>query len=355
MKWITSANKYKTLLASKMKPLRFAVIGTGFWANYQIPAWQELEGATLVAVCDRDRSRAEAIAAKFDVPHVYGDAEQMLDEEKPDFVDIITDVDTHPKFAHMAAERGIDAICQKPMASSPELAQQMVDAAQQHQVKLFVHENFRWQAPVRALKQAMDSDVIGRPFKARISFCSAFPVFENQPFLAELEHFILTDIGSHVLDICRFLFGEAKLLYCLTQRVNASIQGEDVANVLMQMESGLHCYAEMSYASILEQESFPQTLVLIEGEQGSLALSHDFVLKTTTRKGTTAQTIRPRMYDWLDPDYAVVHSSIVDCNQNLLNGLQGGESETTGEDNLRTVHLVWASYQSAATGQPIML
>jgi predicted dehydrogenase len=229
----------------------------------------------------------------------------------------------------------------------------MVQACKDNGVKLFIHENFRWQAPIRALKAALESCVIGEPFKARVSFVSGFPVFDNQPFLAELEHFILSDIGSHVLDICRFLFGEAKSIHCLTKRVNPKINGEDVANVLMEMQSGLHCYAEMSYASILEREAFPQTLVLIEGEKGSLHLTHDFELKTITRQGTTSKVIRPVMYNWLDPAYAVVHSSIVDCNRDLLNGLRGGKSETTGDDNLKTVQLVWSSYESAATGTVI--
>jgi predicted dehydrogenase len=118
----------------------------------------------------------------------------------------------------------------------------------------------------------------------------------------------------------------------------------------MEMESGVHCYTEMSYASLLEQEAFPQTLVLIEGERGSLHLTNYFELKTTTRGGTTSEIIKPPFYSWADPDYAVVHASIVDCNRDLLNGLQGGRSETTGEDNLKTVELVWAAYESAASG-----
>jgi predicted dehydrogenase len=118
----------------------------------------------------------------------------------------------------------------------------------------------------------------------------------------------------------------------------------------MEMESGVHCYAEMSYASLLEREAFPQTLVLIEGEKGSLHLTNDFELKTTTRTGTTSQVIKPSFYAWADPEYAVVHASIVDCNRDLLNGLQGGRSETTGEDNFKTVELVWAAYESAASG-----
>lgn len=332
-----------------MEPLKFAVIGTGFWANYQIPAWKELEGIKLVAVYNRTLQKAE----KFEVPGVYNSIEALLENETLDFVDIITDVDSHYHFTKLAAEKGISVICQKPMATSLEQAVDMVEICRKNRAKLFIHENFRWQAPVRALKKALDSGLIGRPFKGKVTFASAFPVFENQPFLAELDKFILTDIGSHVLDVCQFLFGEAKSLYCLTQRVNPKIKGEDVANVLMEMESGLHCYAEMSYASLLEKEAFPQTLVLIEGEKGSLHLSNDFELKITTRQGTESKVIHPPLYSWLDPEYAVVHSSILDCNRDILNGLQGGKSETTGADNFRTARLVWKSYESAETGKVI--
>lgn len=332
-----------------MRALRFAVIGTGFWANYQVAAWKELQGVELAAVYNRTPEKAEAIAKKFGVTGIYTDVDELLAKESLDFVDIITSVDTHKQFTIAAAKHGVDVICQKPMASSLFDAQEMVQVCKQHDVKLFVHENFRFQAPIRALKDAISSGSIGTPFKARVSFCSAFPVFENQPFLAELEHFIITDIGSHVLDICRFLFGEARSLVCLTQRVNKTIRGEDVANVLMEMDNGLHCIAEMSYASRLERESFPQTLVLVEGETGSLHLSNDFELKITTRKGTTSSFIKPVNYHWADPDYAVVHSSIVHCNQDILAGLQGGNAETTGDDNLKTVELVWACYESATT------
>lgn len=330
-----------------MKNLRFAVIGTGFWSKYQIAAWKEIEGVELVALYNRTLDKAIDVAKKFDVSKVYDSVNELLENEKLDFVDIITDVDTHATFTLTAAGKGVNVICQKPMAASLADAQKMLDACNQNNVKLFINENFRWQAPIRALKETLDAGIIGKSFKARVSFCSAFPVYENQPFLAGLEHFILTDVGSHVLDVCRFLFGEAKSLYCITKKVNKEIKGEDVANVLMEMETGVHCYAELSYASILEKEAFPQTLVLIEGENGSLHLSNDFELKITTRKRTTSSIIRPAMYGWVDPAYAVVHSSIVDCNRNILKGLQGGESETTGDDNFRTMQLVWACYESA--------
>ena len=335
--------------------MRIAIVGTGFWARYQIPAWQELEGVEIVAAYNRTRSKAEEIAQKFKIPKVYDSVESLLLNEQLDCIDIITDVDTHPVFVKMAAERGVNVICQKPMAASFALAQEMTKVCRTRGVKFFIHENFRWQAPIRALKNAINSGVIGEPFKARVSFCSGFPVFDNQPFLAELEQFILTDIGSHVLDVCRFLFGEADNLRCMTRGVNPTIKGEDVANVLMEMQSGLHCFAEMSYASILEKEAFPQTLVLVEGTEGSLHLTNDFVLKTTTRQGTVSGVIKPVLYDWLDPTYAVVHSSIVDCNRDILKGLRGEAAETTGDDNFETVKLVFAAYESARTDKVIHL
>jgi len=335
--------------------LRCAVIGTGFWANYQIAAWLEIPGVQIVALYNRTKNKAEAVNEKFGLnATVYDDYEVLLKNETIDFVDIITDVDSHEMFTTMAAEKGIDVVCQKSMAATFKQANNMVVICKNAGVKFFVHENFRWQAPIRKLKNALDAGVIGKPFKARVSFCSAFPVFDNQPFLATLDRFILMDIGSHVLDICRFLFGEANSLYCLSQRVNPAIKGEDVANVLMEMNNGMHCYAEMSYASILEKEAFPQTLVLIEGEKGSLQLTNDFELKIITRDGVIGkEIINPTMYDWLDPAYAVVHSSIVDCNADILNGLKGGFCETTGADNLKTVDLVWKSYESATTAKKI--
>ena len=346
-----------------MQKLRFAVIGTGFWATYQLPAWFELDAIELVAVYNRTRVRADAFANQFNVPYVYDDIDELLNNHASelDFVDIITDVDTHQYFTSKAAEHKLDVICQKPMGPSLEAARQMVETCRQQGVRFYVHENFRWQTPIRQLKAVLDSGVIGEPFRATVSFCSAFPVFDNQPFLAQLEQFILTDIGSHVLDICRFLFGEATSLYCRTMRVNSAIRGEDVANVLMTMQGGLTCYAAMSYASIHEHEVFPQTLITVDGSAGAVVLGRDFEIRTTTRqpdgtRTTNTQTATPPVYRWADPAYALVHASIVDCNRNLLNDLWGlGGAETTGADNFETIRLVYAAYESAAKNEVIRL
>lgn len=339
-----------------MMKLRFAVVGTGYWANFQIPAWMELEGIELVALYNRTKSKAEILARQYSVPRVYDNFDLLLQNEDLDFIDIITDVESHADFTERAMKKGVAVVCQKPMAPTLETARRMLDTSRQFNVKFMIHENWRWQAPIRKVKSLLASEAIGKIFKARVTFCSAFPVFENQPFLAELDQFILMDIGSHILDVCRFLFGEVEVLHCHTARVNSRIKGEDVANVLMRMKNGISCYAEMSYASILEDEVFPQTLILVEGEHGSIKVLKDYQIHVTTREGTKKVSANPEIFPWIDQAYALVHSSIVDCNRDILHGLKGeGAAETSGEDNFETVRLVHASYASARDNKLIYL
>lgn len=339
-----------------MKNLRFAILGTGFWARYQLAAWRELKGADCVALYNRTRHKAEALAREFGVATVYDTAEELFRREQLDFVDIITDVDTHARFVELAAQHRVPPICQKPMAPSLAVAERMLTLCQQAGVPLFIHENFRWQWPLRELKKILTRDVIGPVFRGRIEFSNSFPVFDNQPFLKELDQFMLTDVGSHVLDVARFLFGEASSLYCQTRRIHRDIKGEDVATVMLQMGDQITVMCHLSYASRLEHERFPETFVLIEGERGSLELGPDFSVRVTTAQGTQSRRCAPPYHPWADPRYAVVHASIVPCNENLLRALQGETpAETTGEDNLRTVKLVFASYESAASGKVVSI
>lgn len=338
-----------------MKNLRFAIFGTGFWSRYQLAAWREVKGATCVALYNRTRTKAKALGDEFGVNAIYDDPAELLRREQPDFVDIITDVASHAPLTQLAAKSGVSVICQKPMATSLREAENLVRFCANRRVPFFVHENFRWQTPIRALAAELKRRAIGRPFRARIDFISGFPVFQNQPFLADLEQFILTDVGSHALDVARFLFGEAKSVCCHTQRVHKNIKGEDVATVMLEMVSGMTVTVNLAYAgNALEREAFPETLIFVEGENGSAELAPGCELRLTTRAGTQSQKAPPPSFSWADPRYAVVHSSIVPCHKNLLRALQGrGPAETTAADNLRTVRLVFAAYQSAASGRTV--
>jgi len=340
-----------------MSNLKFAIFGTGFWSQFQLGAWTEIPGNECVALYNRTRSKAEKLAERFSVPRVYDDPDELFQNEDLDFIDIITDVDTHYKFVEMGVRYGIkNIICQKPMAPDFETARKMMKITREAGVNYYIHENYRWERPIRRFKEILDSGIIGKPFKARLSFNSGYPVFDNQPFLAELDKFILTDMGSHILDVSRFIFGNCKRLWCQIRTVNPGIKGEDVASVMMEMENGMPVFAELSYASIVEDDAFTTVFIFVEGDKGSIYLGPGFEIRTTTIEGTQSEVVSFPTYEWADPDYIVNHESGIPINRNILDDMLGkGKAETTGEDNFETVKMVWASYESAASGEIIDL
>lgn len=338
------------------KTLKFACFGAGFWSRYQLAGWREIPGAECIAVYNRTKEKAEQLARDFGIERVYDDPEKLLDDENLDFLDILTNVETHAPLTLLAAERRLPVICQKPMAPGLSTAEKMLVACEQAGVPLLINENWRWQTQIRAFKEKLNSGIIGRPWRATVIYNSSFPVFQNQPSLKELEQFILTDIGTHILDVVRCLFGEVQSLYCHTHKVHQDIRGEDAATVIMKMVSGMSVVAEMSYATRWSRERFPQTYITVEGEDASLELDFDYWIRLTTSEGIFSWRFPPPFYAWADARYDTVHSSIVNCQENLLDALKGRvPAETTAKDNFETLRLVYASYDSAQDNRLIQI
>ena len=338
-----------------MDDLGFAMFGTGFWSRFQLAAWQELKGVKCVALYNRTISKAEKLAREFAIPAVYGDPEELLRREKLDFVDIVTDPWTHSKFVHMVAAHKLPVICQKPMAPTLAEAEKMVKTCHEAGVPYLLHENWRWQTPIRELKKLLDSGAIGTPFRARITCVSGYPVFINEPWLKDWPEYIIFDMGSHLLDVARFLFGEAESLYCQVDRIHADVKGEDVATVMLRMGGQTTVMVELGFAeNYLEHDAFLETPIFVEGEKGSAELGFNSSLRVTTESGTHARRFPSPSYSWALADYLVCHASIVPCNADLLQALRGdGPAETTGDDNLKTMKLVFAAYDSARSGKTL--
>ena len=336
-----------------MKPLRFAIFGAGFWARVQLAAWRDVGGVECVAIYNRSRDKAEAFARDLGVPAVYDDAKKLLLEVKPNFVDNITEVGGHKLLSLLCATHCVPCICQKPMAASLADARAIVTAFAKTKTPFFVHENWRWQSTMRALIETLRSGVIGTPFRARLSFLSGFDVWANQPALRDLERFILTDLGVHLLDTARACFGEAQSLYCQVHRTLApAVKGENVATLLLAMgEAKTSVTIELAYAKTpLERECFPQTLAFVEGPLGSIEVADDYWLRVTTKRGTHSRRHAPPRFPWADSRYDLSQSSMVPCHRDLLAALRDERvAETTGTDNLKTMELVFAAYESAKT------
>jgi len=336
--------------------LRGALIGCGFFAVNQLHAWRDVEGAEIVALCDRDPARLEAAGRDFGIARLYADAEEMLVREAPDFVDIATTVPSHRPLVELAARHRVPVICQKPFAATLDDARAMVAGCAAAGVALMVHENFRWQTPIQAVRRVIDSGRIGEVFWGRVSFRSAYDVFSGQPYLATGERFIIEDLGIHSLDIARFLFGDATRLTARTRRVNPAIRGEDVATMLLDHAGGVTSVVDCSYATRLASEPFPETLVEVDGSAGTIRLGQGYRMVVTGRDGSETLDVSPRLLPWASRPWHNIQESVAAIQQHWVDCLRAGrEPATSGRDNLKTLALVEAAYDSAGTGRTVGL
>ena len=337
-----------------MTELRGAVIGCGFFAVNQMHGWQDVAGASIVAICDRDPERLKIVGDQFGISRRYSDAAQMFADGGFDFVDIATTVQSHRPLVELAAAHRVPTICQKPFAPTLADAKAMVQACREAGVPLMIHENFRWQTPIQAVRRILDSGVIGTPFWGRFSFRSGFDVFSGQPYLAEGSRFIIEDLGIHTLDIARFILGDVMALSARTKRVNPKIKGEDVATILMDHENGATSVVDVSYASKPAVEPFPETLIELDGTDGSLRLSQGYRLEVTSAGGTEVTDVSPKLLSWASRPWHNIQESVFAIQQHWTDRLKAGQdASTSGADNLKTFALVEAAYQSAASGQTV--
>jgi predicted dehydrogenase len=330
-------------------PVRIAAIGCGFFARNHLMAWHDMAETELVGICDLDEERARRAAALCGEPPVFIDAERMLAETRPDAVDIITTMETHERLVELCARHRLPVICQKPFAPDLATVRRIVTRTDEAGIPLMVHENFRFQSPMIALRRLLDDQAIGRPVSAWLSWRTGFEVFEGQPYLVTVERLILLDLVIHVFDLARYLFGDAERLLARTQQVTPGIRGEDGATCLVEHVGGTVALIACSYHTQVSPDPFPETVLRIEGTAGRLELGRGFDLTITTAAGTARRNLAPPPPHWGDPTWAMVQESVLNTQRHFVEALRTGqEPATSGHDNARTFAMVEAAYRSAA-------
>jgi predicted dehydrogenase len=331
--------------------IRVVQIGCGFYGQNHLRAWRDLaaDGVELVAVCDLDALKARAAGEAFGVPW-YVDAAKMIAEQRPGLLDIATRMETHRALAALAAERGLAAIVQKPFAPSWADCLAIVAMAREHRAWLAVHENFRFGHGMRRVKQVLESDAIGAPSWARISFRTGYDVYRGQPYFYNEERLVILDSGVHVLDLARVFLGEVEHVYCETQRRNPRVRAEDTATMMLRHVSGAVSVVECTYEARRIPDPFPETLLEIEGPKGSIVVGRGERMTVTTEGLFFEESLATPLLAWTTRPWHVSQEAVLRTNAHMVEALRAGRpADTSGEDNLKTYALVEAAYESAAS------
>jgi predicted dehydrogenase len=178
--------------------LKVAVVGCGGVARgSHLPAWKRVPDIELVAMCDKDKARADAAARDFGGKPYY-DLEEMLSKEKLDIADVCTREPDHCAPVLLTLGHHVNTVVEKPMYcktnqlavqwSDLKEAQKMLDAWKKSKAKLAMNFNYRHTPHGKRMKQLIDSGELGKP-------------------VAIVVHAHLW-CWSHVIDLMRWFMGD---------------------------------------------------------------------------------------------------------------------------------------------------
>jgi predicted dehydrogenase len=187
------------------------VIGLGFGRSH-IPAFQA-NGCRVVAVCQRNRAQAQAIADRYAVPGVFEHWEEMLEKAEPDIVAIATPPHLHKAIALAAFARGAHVLCEKPLALTAMEAREIVEAGARAGRVGMTNFNWRWPAAMQRFHAMVEEGFLGRLLHAQVRWLGARFADETiastwRMDRAEAGHGALGDAGVHAIDFIRWHFGE---------------------------------------------------------------------------------------------------------------------------------------------------
>jgi len=265
------------------KKIKGVAIGAGYFSHFHYDAWQRIPNAEIIAIADKDLDKAQAVAKQYDIPKVYQDVNTMLEKEQPDFVDIITPPETHLELVEIVAQRGVNIICQKPLAPNLAEAKKIISTAEQANVRLLVHENWRFQPWYRVIKKLLEEEAIGKEIFSlywRMRMGDGWQkdaYLARQPYFRKMPRLLMYETGVHFIDSFRFLLGEVNGVSARLRRLNPDIAGEDAAWVQFEFENGALATLDANRYNESNYENPRLTFgnVLLEGSGGRIRMGDD--------------------------------------------------------------------------------
>ena len=339
--------------------LKFALVGCGRIAkrHSDLLGDNQISGAKLISVADNQLERAKAIGEDKVVP-AYADMHEMMREEKPDVVTVLTESGLHAQHVVELAPYGADIVVEKPMALTLEDADKMIETCDRHGVRLFVVKQNRFNVPVVELRKALEGGRFGKLVlgTVRVRWCRPQAYYDQDSWRGTWAYDggVLTNQASHHIDLLEWMMGDVESVFAKSTTALVDIEAEDTAIVTLKFENGALGIIE---ATTAVRPKDLEGSISILGETGTVEIAGFAVNEMKHWNFSEAwpgddnvfekfSVNPPNVYGFGHQEY---YEHVVDCIQNkkqaLVDGLQGRKS----------LELINAIYESIETGREVFL
>lgn len=245
--------------------VRVGVVGTGWGAHVQVPAFRLVDGFEVVALCARRPESVQAAAARTGIDDTSTDFDSFVRRDDLDLIAIATPVALHHPMTMAALEAGKHVLVEKPMAVTAQQCREMAAAAERTGTVTAVCFELRWTPPRAKIRSLVEAGFVGEPFWVRLSETGyyAHPSHPNQAlwmYDAAQGGGFLNGTLSHDIDFVCSLFGPPKAVFAevhtaITRREPpggpvVEVTSDDTDVVLMRMADGGLVMLSMAATSV---------------------------------------------------------------------------------------------------------
>jgi predicted dehydrogenase len=341
----------------RSRGLGIGCIGAGFiMADCHLVAYRQA-GFNVRAISSRNPARAQEVAARHAVPKVYDTYQELLADREVHVVDVAVPPDVQLNVIeeivrHADHVRGI--LAQKPLGANFAQARRIVELCKLAGIALAVNQNMRFDQSVRACKTLINRGELGEPVLATIDM-RAIPHW--MPWQERQGWVTLRIMSIHHLDTFRYWFGDPVRVYASVRpdpRTSRQFAHEDgIALYILEYDSGLRATSCDDVWAGPAREGAASDIGIhwrVEGIDGMARGTIGWPKYPERSPSTLDFTTVKRGPEWLRPRWDAVWfpDAFVGPMADLLLALEDGRaSSLDGSDNLRTMALVEACYQSA--------
>jgi len=319
--------------------VKIGFIGCGGIANAHLAAYGSSERAEVVAVCDVDGAKADAMAEKASAK-AYTDFKEMLDAEGLDGVSLLTPPAYHEDLAIDTLKQGVHVFSEKPLTNSVASGQRMAEAAKEAGRHLLVAVCHRFHEPVIRARNLIDEGKLGdlTTFRNRFGYRLGIPCDETR-----LRGGILLDNGAHSVDLFRFLVGDVQTVSAWAARgEREKIEDLCNCNVLLESVDGVGGVIELNGLA-----GKCLNVVEVYGTQGTAVI--DYGGGPSQFLSAEGEAVP------LDADLPYAHRFDREIDH-FIRCILGEDTPTIGADEgVKDLQVLEAAFESVQTGKTVAL
>ena len=335
-----------------MNKIKIGVVGCGSIAQHRhLPEYENNEHVEIVAVCDIVEDRVQKVAEKYGA-RGYTEYEELIADGEVEAISVCTPNYLHAPISVAALRAGKHVLCEKPMATSSEEAQEMIQAAEESGKKLMIAHNQRFVPSHEKARKLIESGEIGKIYSFRSAFGHGGPEGWSADgadswFFKKKEAFIgaMGDLGVHKTDLLRYILGEefAEVGSFIETSSKENADVDDTAVCVLKTESGIIGTLAASWSYVSKEDNS----TIIYGEKAILRLEddpvHSLVVQYATGEVVKYELGGIQTNEEGGQRNSHVIEQFVDCI------VHDTEPSVTGDEGMKSLQVVLAALESNET------